>query len=161
MFFKCRCCCQMLLCIYTPFARVLFSSLDVCSHFPPVAWPSYRSLAIFGTGAKLHLCGSSSKSTVWCVRGLYPAQYVLRRPTRPALAAHSRSFERPRSRTVQFRAPLLFVLVFECIMGCMSLSLLVKVWVLLKFQSIVFFYKVDCPLFLPSLRLFLFHFPGT
>ena len=59
------------------------------------------SAAIFGTGAKLHLCGSSSKSTVWCVRGLYPAQYVLRRPTRPALAAHSRSFERPRSRTVQ------------------------------------------------------------
>ena len=37
----------------------------------------------------------------------------------------------------------------------MSLSLLVKVWVLLKLQSIVFFYKVDCPLFL---QLFLFHF---
>ena len=36
------------------------------------------------------------------VRGLYPAQYVLRRPTRGALAAHSRSFEMPRSRTVQF-----------------------------------------------------------
>ena len=30
------------------------------------------------------------------------AQYVLRRPTRGALAAHSRSFEMPRSRTVQF-----------------------------------------------------------
>ena len=40
----------------------------------------------------------------------------------------------------------------------MNLSLLVKVWVLLKLHSIVFFYKVDCPLFLPSLRLFLFHF---
>ena len=36
------------------------------------------------------------------VRGLFPAQYVLRRPTRGALAAHSRSFEMPRSRTVQF-----------------------------------------------------------
>ena len=36
------------------------------------------------------------------VRGLFPAQYVLRRPTLGALAAHSRSFEMPRSRTVQF-----------------------------------------------------------
>ena len=57
-----------------------------------------------------------------------------------------------------FRA-LLFCLVFDCGMCCMNLSLLVKVWVLLKLQSIAFFYKVDCPLFLPSLRLFLFHFP--
>ena len=47
---------------------------------------------------------------------------------------------------------------FDCGIGCMSLSLLVKVWVLLKLQSVAFFYKVDCPLFLPSLRLFLFHF---
>ena len=30
------------------------------------------------------------------VRGLFPAQYVLRRPTRVALASHSRSFEMPR-----------------------------------------------------------------
>ena len=36
------------------------------------------------------------------VRGLFPAQYVLRRQTRGALAAHSQSFEMPRSRTVQF-----------------------------------------------------------
>ena len=36
------------------------------------------------------------------VRGFFPAQYVLRRPTRGALAAHSRSFEMPRFRTVQF-----------------------------------------------------------
>ena len=36
------------------------------------------------------------------VCGLYPSQYVLRRPTRGALAAHSRSFEMPRSRTEQF-----------------------------------------------------------
>ena len=47
---------------------------------------------------------SSSKSTVWVdhpVRGLFPEQYVLRRPTRGALAAYSRSLEKPRSRTVQ------------------------------------------------------------
>ena len=38
-FSRCRYCCQMLLGIYTPCARVLFSSLDVCSHFSPiVAW---------------------------------------------------------------------------------------------------------------------------
>ena len=36
------------------------------------------------------------------VRGIFSAQYVLRRPTRGALAAHSRSFEMPRFRTVQF-----------------------------------------------------------
>ena len=36
------------------------------------------------------------------VCGLFPAQYVLRRPTRGALAAYSRSFEMPRFRTVQF-----------------------------------------------------------
>ena len=36
------------------------------------------------------------------VRDLFPAQYVLRRPTRGALAAHSRYFEMPKSRTVQF-----------------------------------------------------------
>ena len=60
---------------------------------------------------------------------------MLRRPTRGALAAHSRSFEMPRSRTVQFSRS--FVLsVFDCGMGCMSLSLQVKVWVLLKLQSI-------------------------
>ena len=35
------------------------------------------------------------------VGGLFPAQYVLRRPTRRALAVHSRSFKMPRSRTVQ------------------------------------------------------------
>ena len=56
-----------------------------------------------------------------------------------------------------FRA-LLFRLVFDCEMGCMSLSLLVKVRVLLKLQSIAFFYKVDCPLFLPFLQLFLSFF---
>ena len=62
------------------------------------------------------------------VRGLFPAQYVLRRPTRGALTAHSRSFEIPRSRTMHF----LRSFVLSCArvrMSCMSLSLLVKVWV--------------------------------
>ena len=45
------------------------------------------------------------------VRGLFPAQYVLRRPTSGALAAHSRSFEMPRSRTVQ----LLRSFVLSCV----------------------------------------------
>ena len=36
------------------------------------------------------------------VRDLFPAQYVLRRPTCGALDAHSRFFEIPRPRTVQF-----------------------------------------------------------
>ena len=35
-FSRCCCCCQMLLGILTPSARVLFSSLHVCSYFPPV-----------------------------------------------------------------------------------------------------------------------------
>ena len=44
-FSRCCCCCQMLLGIRSPCARVLFSSLDVCSHFPPIVtqsccWPS-------------------------------------------------------------------------------------------------------------------------
>ena len=55
-----------------------------------------------------------------------------------------------------FRA-LLFCLVFDCGMGCMSLSLLVYVWVLFKLQSIVIFNKIDSPLFLPVLRLLLLH----
>ena len=36
------------------------------------------------------------------VRDLFPAQYVLKRPTCGALDTHSRSFEMPRPRTVQF-----------------------------------------------------------
>ena len=34
--------------------------------------------------------------------GLFPAQYVFRRPIHEDLAAQYRSFEMPRSRTVQF-----------------------------------------------------------
>ena len=88
----------------------------------------------------------------------------MRRPTRGALAAHSRSFEKPRYRTGQF----LRSFVLSCVRlwngpGCINLSLVVKVWVLLKLQPIAFFYKIDCPLFLLALRLFLliFLFFGT
>ena len=52
-FSRCHCSCQVLLGIYTPCARVLFSSLDVCSHFSPVvawsccqpSWPSGGSVS--------------------------------------------------------------------------------------------------------------------
>ena len=85
------------------------------------------------------------------VRGLFPAQYVLRRPTRGALAAHSRSFvEMPRSRTVQFSRSF--------VLSCVRLWNGLHESVLLKLQSIAFFYKVDSPLLLPFLRLFLFNF---
>ena len=36
------------------------------------------------------------------VRSHFPVQYLMRRPTRGPLASHSRSFEMPRCRTVQF-----------------------------------------------------------
>ena len=91
------------------------------------------------------------------VRGLFPAQYVLRRPTRGDWLLTLDLSRCLGLELCSFRA-LLFCLVFDWGMGCMNLSLLVKVWVLLKLQSIAFFYKVDCPLFLPFLRLFLFHF---
>ena len=80
---------------------------------------------------------------------LFPALYVMRLFTLNLF----------RSQGVElgsFRA-LFFCLVFDCIMGCRNLSLLVKVWVLLRLQSIAFFYRIDCPLFLPAFRLFLFH----
>ena len=72
---RCRCCCQMLLGIHVSCARVLFSSL--CVFFKIDSLVDHP------------------------VRGLIPAQYLLRRLTHGAFAAHSRSFEMPRSRTVQ------------------------------------------------------------
>ena len=89
-FSRCRCYCQMLLGIHTPCARVLFSSLWAKLEVE-VRW-------------KWHLCVFFKINSLvnHPVRGLFPAQYVLRRLTRVALAVHSRSFEMPRSRTVQF-----------------------------------------------------------
>ena len=91
------------------------------------------------------------------VRGLFPAQYVLRRPTRVALAAHSRSFEMPRSRTVQFSRSF----VLSCVRLWNGLHETVFVGEGLgafKISVNRFLLKVDCPLFLPFLQLFLFHF---
>ena len=45
--------------------------------------------------------------------GLFPAHYVLRRPTHGDLAAPSRSFEMPRCRTVQFSR--------SCVLSCVRL----------------------------------------
>ena len=103
----------MLLGIHTPCVRVLFSGLDVCSHFPPViawscCWPSLpikwwkcqlRSLAQAQSG--ISVCLLQNRLVDHPVRVFFPEQYVLRRPTHEALAAHSRSFEMPRSRTVR------------------------------------------------------------
>ena len=63
----------------------------------------------------------------------------------------------PKSRTVQFSRSF----VLSCVRlwnGLHESVFGVKVLVLLKLQSIAFFYKVDCPLFLPFLQLFLFHY---
>ena len=84
------------------------------------------------------------------VSGLFPAQYVLRRPTRGALAAHFRSLEMPRSRTVQFSRS--FILTCVRLWNGLHESVFAGEGVgALKLQSIAFFYKVDWPLFLPSL----------
>ena len=91
------------------------------------------------------------------VRGLFPAQLVLRRPTHGALAAHSRSFEMPRSRTVQF----LRSFVLSCVRLWNGLHESVFAGEGLgAFKTSVnrFLLQVDCPLFLPFLKLFLFHF---
>ena len=69
----------------------------------------------------------------------------------------SRCTSPPRSRNVQF----LRSFVLSCVRFWNGLHESVfagEGWVLLKLQSIVFFYNIDCPLFLPFLQLFLFHF---
>ena len=118
------------------------------------------SAAIFGTGAEWHLWVSSSRLTVWlitlCVVFFQRSLCWGDQPVEPWLLTLDLS--RCLGLELCSFSDLLFCLVFVCGMGCMSLSLLVKVSVLLKLQSIAFFYKVDCPLFLPFLWLFLFHF---
>ena len=92
------------------------------------------------------------------VRGLFPAQYVLWRPTRGALAAHSRSFEMPGSRTVQFSLSFLFLSCFR-LWNVLHESVFAGEGVgAFKTSVNRFLYKVDSPQFLPFLRLFLFHF---
>ena len=92
------------------------------------------------------------------VRGFFPAQCVLRRPTHGALAAHSRSFEMPRFRTGQFSRSF----VPSCIRlwnGLLDLSLLVKVWV----SQLLSFTIVTAHCFFLFFDYFssLFHFLGT
>ena len=118
------------------------------------------SAAIFGTGAEWHLWGSSSRLTVWlitlCVIFFQRSMCWGDQPVEPWLLTLDLS-KCLGLELCSFYA-LLFCHVFDCGMGCMNLSLLVKVYVLLKLQSIAFFYKVDCPLFLPFLQLLLFRY---
>ena len=105
----------MLLGIHTPCARVVFSSLENTT-----LATSHLSLLDRVVGQDSQLSGGSVSCDLWhrrkvaslCVffkidslvdhplRGLFSAQYVLRRPTRGALAAHFRSFEMPKCRTI-------------------------------------------------------------
>ena len=57
-----------------------------------------------------------------------------------------------------FRA-LLFGLVFDCGMGCMNLSLLVKVWVLLNFSQSLSFTRLTARWFFILFDYFSFIFP--
>ena len=92
------------------------------------------------------------------VRSLFRAQYAMRRSTRGVWLLTLDLLRCLGVELCSFHA-LSFCPIFDCGMGCMSLSFLVKACVILKFQSIAFFYKIDCPLFLPALQLFLFHIP--
>ena len=89
--------------------------LEYCSPVWMSAATSHLSLLDRVVGQVSQLSGGSVSCDLWhrrkvaslCVffkidslvdhpvRGLFPAQYVLRRPTRGALAAHSRSFDMP------------------------------------------------------------------
>ena len=165
-FSRCHCSCQVLLPVLEycspvrmPAATSHLSLLDrvVCQ----VGRLSSGSVSCdLCTGAKWHLWVSSSRLTVWlitlCVVFFQRSMCWGDQPVEPWLLTLkiSRCLG---LELCSFRARL-FCLVFDCGMGCMSLSLLVKVWELLKLHSIVFFYKVYCQLFLPFLQLFLFHF---
>ena len=155
------------------FWAVILPVLEYCSPVWLSAATSHMSLLDCVVGQVSRLSAGSVSCDLWhrlkmaylCVffkihslvdhpvHGLFPAQYMLRRPTRGALAAHSRSLRCLGLELCSFRT-LLFCFVFDCGMGCMNLSLLVNVWVLLKIQSIAFFYKDDY-------FFFIFHFPGT
>ena len=92
------------------------------------------------------------------VCGLFPAQYVLRRPTRGALAAQSRSFEMLRSRTVQFSRS--FVLSCVRLWNGLHESVFAGEGVGAFKTSVNRFLLQGLvpPVSLPSLRLILFHY---
>ena len=134
---------------FTVVAKCFWASilpvLEYCSPVWMSAATSHLSLLGRVVGQVSRLSGGSVSCDLWhrrkvaslCVffkidslvdhpvRGLFPAQYVLRRPTNGALAAHSRSFAH--SLELCSFCALLFCLVFDCGMGCMSLSFLAKV----------------------------------
>ena len=95
----------------------IFQRCRCCGHFPPVvAWSCLLAELLNQKSGGSVSCDLWYRRKVasFCVffkidslvghlvSGLFLAQYVLRRPTRGALAAHSRSFEMSRFRTGQF-----------------------------------------------------------
>ena len=106
---RCPCCCQMLLGIHTTCAGVLFSSLDVGCHFPPVVawlccWPSYPIIIKRWKCQLRSLAHAQSGISVFFLQNCqFDWSHFARRPTRGVFfSAHSRSFEMPRCRTKQF-----------------------------------------------------------
>ena len=148
-FSRCRYCCKMLLGIYTPCARVLFSRLDGCTTSHLVVGQVSR---ISGGSVSCDLWHRRKVASLSAffkidslvdhpVRGLFP-RHLLR-----CLGLEPCSF-----------CAFLFCLVFDCGMGCMNLSLLVKVWVLLKLQS---FTRLTARCFFLLFDYFSFIFPFT
>ena len=122
------------------------------------------SAAIFGTGAKWHLCVSSWRLTVWLITlcvvffqhnmcwGDQPVElWLLTLDLLRCLGLELYSF-----------SALLSCLAFDCGMSCMNLSLLVKVWVLLNFSQSLSFTRLTahCFFLLFDYFSFIFPFPG-
>ena len=167
----------MLLSIHTPCAGVLFSSwmsaptshlllLDrVVGRVSQLSGGWKRqlwSLAHTQSGIFLYIFFHNCQFGCSPVRILFSAQYVMRGSTRGYLNAHSLSFEMQRSKIGQFSRS--FVLV--CVRLWNGLHESVFAWEGLgafKTSVNLFLYKIDCPLPLPALQLFLFNlsFSGT
>ena len=133
-----------ILCCSTALQFRCWLPLPTCCHFPPAA-TSHLDRVVgrvsqLGVGSVSCDLWHRRKVASLCVffkidslighpvHSLFPTQYVMRRPTRGALAAHSRSSEMPSCRTVQFSRS--FCLVVDCGMRCINLSLLVWAFVL-------------------------------
>ena len=123
------------------------------------------SAAIFGTGVKWHLWVSSSRLTVWlitlCVVFFQRSMCWGNQPVELRLLTLD-LWRCLGLELCSFRA-LLFCLVFVCGMGCMNLSLVVKVSVLLKLHVIRFLLQGWLPAvssFSSTISLSFFLFPG-
>ena len=126
---------------------------------PIKLWSVKVSAVIFGTCTEWHLCVFSSKMTVRLmalVRSLFPSHMCWWEQPVELWLLTLGILRYQGIELVSYRF-LLFCLVLNCGMGCMNLYMLMKAWVLLKFQSIAFSFKIGCQLFLPALRLFIFH----